>query len=252
MGWRRARVRISADGLTYRFLLAAGGALSRRHAAHRARRRILADNAERKGPSDHHRSCCATSKAPKRRTTRPSWCASPTSAARDVPLFVAGLPIFSRAYYASRPFDETTLDIPLGSGPYKVGPLRGRPLHRIRAGRRTGGARSCRYAAARTISTPCATNITATAMSASKASPAKNYLFREEFTSRIWATRYDFPAIRDGRVKREDPARRYAVRRAGLVHQHAARQIQESGAARGADLRLRFRMDQQEHHVRVL
>ena len=31
----------------------------------------------------------------------------------------------------------------------------------------------------------------------------KNYLFREEFTSRIWATRYDFPAIRDGRVKRD-------------------------------------------------
>jgi len=32
---------------------------------------------------------------------------------------------------------------------------------------------------------------------------AKSYLFREEFTSRIWATRYDFPAIRVGRVKRE-------------------------------------------------
>jgi microcin C transport system substrate-binding protein len=28
-------------------------------------------------------------------------------------------------------------------------------------------------------------------------------VFREEFTSRIWATRYDFPAIKDGRVKRE-------------------------------------------------
>ena len=29
---------------------------------------------------------------------------------------------FSRkAYYATRPFDESTLDIPLGSGPYKVG-----------------------------------------------------------------------------------------------------------------------------------
>src|SRR5439155_5536246 len=41
--------------------------------------------------------------------------------ARDVPLYVAGLPIFSRAYYATRPFDESTLDIPLGSGPYKVG-----------------------------------------------------------------------------------------------------------------------------------
>src|SRR5262249_52175124 len=29
----------------------------------------------------------------------------------------------------------------------------------------------------------------------------KSYLFREEFTARIWATRYDFPAIKDGRVK---------------------------------------------------
>jgi microcin C transport system substrate-binding protein len=32
---------------------------------------------------------------------------------------------------------------------------------------------------------------------------AKSYLFREEFTSRIWATRYDFPAVKDGRVKLE-------------------------------------------------
>ena len=40
--------------------------------------------------------------------------------ARDVPLFAASLPIFSRAYYATRPFDETTLDPPLGGGPYKV------------------------------------------------------------------------------------------------------------------------------------
>jgi microcin C transport system substrate-binding protein len=31
----------------------------------------------------------------------------------------------------------------------------------------------------------------------------RNYLFREEFTARIWATRYDFPAVKDGRVKRE-------------------------------------------------
>ena len=41
--------------------------------------------------------------------------------ARDVPLLVAGLPIFSRAYYSKRPFDESTLEAPLGSGAYKVG-----------------------------------------------------------------------------------------------------------------------------------
>jgi len=43
--------------------------------------------------------------------------------ARDVPLFAASLPIFSRDYYSKRPFEETTLEVPLGSGPYKVGRL---------------------------------------------------------------------------------------------------------------------------------
>jgi len=32
---------------------------------------------------------------------------------------------------------------------------------------------------------------------------ARSYLFREEFTARVWATAYDFPAVRDGRIKRE-------------------------------------------------
>ena len=41
--------------------------------------------------------------------------------ARDVPLFVASLPIFSRAYYSTHPFDESNLNIPLGSGAYRVG-----------------------------------------------------------------------------------------------------------------------------------
>src|SRR5262249_18767845 len=41
--------------------------------------------------------------------------------ARDVPLFTASLPIFSHSYYSQRPFDETTLEVPLGSGPYKAG-----------------------------------------------------------------------------------------------------------------------------------
>ena len=50
---------------------------------------------------------------------------------RDVPLFVSVLPIFSKAYYSKRPFEESTLDIPLGSGPYKVGRFEVRALYRI-------------------------------------------------------------------------------------------------------------------------
>src|SRR5580693_7340044 len=41
--------------------------------------------------------------------------------ARDVPLFIVSMPIFSQSYYATHPFDESTTDAPLGSGPYKVG-----------------------------------------------------------------------------------------------------------------------------------
>ena len=39
--------------------------------------------------------------------------------ARDVPLFVAALPIFSRSFYAARRFDETTLEVPLGTAPIR-------------------------------------------------------------------------------------------------------------------------------------
>ena len=38
----------------------------------------------------------------------------------DVPALAAAMPIFSEKYYSTRPFDETSLEAPLGSGPYRV------------------------------------------------------------------------------------------------------------------------------------
>ena len=122
--------------------------------------------------------------------------------ARDVPLFVAVLPIFSKAYYATRPFDESTLDIPLGSGPYKVGRYEANRFveyERVKdwwgadlpISRGTYNFDIVRYEFYRDRDV------------AFEGFSGKNYLFREEFTARIWATRYDFPAIKDGRVKRE-------------------------------------------------
>ena len=40
---------------------------------------------------------------------------------RDAHLIVAGMPIFSAAWWKGRDFDAATLEAPLGSGPYKVG-----------------------------------------------------------------------------------------------------------------------------------
>jgi len=121
--------------------------------------------------------------------------------ARDVPLFVAGLPIFSRAYYSKKVFDESTLDIPLGSGPYKVGRFEvGHfiEFERVKdwwgadlaVSRGLNNFDTIRYEYYRDREVGF------------EGFTAKSYLFREEFTSRTWATRYDFPAFKDGRVKR--------------------------------------------------
>jgi microcin C transport system substrate-binding protein len=122
--------------------------------------------------------------------------------ARDVPLYVAGLPIFSKAYYATRPFDESTLDAPLGSGPYKVGKFEANryiEYERVKdwwaadlpANRGSYNFDTVRYEFYRDRDV------------AFEGFSGKSYLYREEFTARIWATRYDFPAVKDGRVKRE-------------------------------------------------
>lgn len=121
---------------------------------------------------------------------------------RDLPLTVAVLPIFSKAYYTKRPFDETTLEPPLGSGPYvvdTVAPGRtivyrrnpdywGKDLP-VNRGRWNFDKIRFEYFRDRTAG-----------MEAFKAG---TYDFREEFTSKVWATEYDFPAIRAGRVKKE-------------------------------------------------
>jgi microcin C transport system substrate-binding protein len=124
------------------------------------------------------------------------------SLVRDLPLTVAGLPIFSKAYYATRDFAATTLDPPLGSGPYTVGDVKqGRTIvYRrnpdywakdlpVNRGRWNFDEIRFEYFRDRTAS-----------MEAFKAG---TYDFREEFTSKVWATEYDFPAIRAGKVKKE-------------------------------------------------
>jgi microcin C transport system substrate-binding protein len=194
-------VRISSDKLTYRFLLRPEACFHNgtritapdvafslsvlKEKGHHVIRQMLRDMTDAEAEDD---STVLVRFAAKR--------------ARDVPLFVAGLPIFSRAYYATRPFDESTLDVPLGSGPYKVG--------RFSAGHFIEYERVKDWWGADLPVARRQNNFDVVRFEyyrdrdlAFEGFTAKSYLFREEFTSRIWATRYDFPAIRDGRVKRE-------------------------------------------------
>jgi microcin C transport system substrate-binding protein len=194
-------VQISADGLSYRFLMRSGitfhdGSPLTAHdvafslqimkeKGHPIANQLLRDFAGAEALDD---ATVVVRFAPNR--------------ARDVPLFVAALPIFSRAYYSTRPFDETTLDPPLGSGPYKVG--------RFEAGRFIEYERVKDWWGADLAVARGQNNFDVVRYEfyrdrdvAFEGFTAKSYLFREEFTSRVWATRYDFPAIRDGRVKRD-------------------------------------------------
>lgn len=195
-------VRISDDGLTYRFLMRPGAkfhdgsALTAHDVAftlkllkekgHPIIQQLLRDfvTAEAPNPSE-----VSVRFAPDR--------------AHDTPLFLAAMPIFSQAYYASRPFDETTLDVPLGSGPYKVGQFEaGRfiAFERVKdwwgadlpVARGQNNFDTVRYEFYRDRDF------------AFQGFTAKQYLFREELISRVWATRYDFPAVNDGRVKRDE------------------------------------------------
>lgn len=122
--------------------------------------------------------------------------------ARDVPLLAASLPIFSRAYYGKQPFDESTLEPPLGSGPYKVGRFEpgrfieyervadywGKDLP-VNVGTANFDVQRYEYFRDREVGF--------------EAFKARAYLFRQEFTARTWATGYNFPALKDGRVKQE-------------------------------------------------
>lgn len=43
---------------------------------------------------------------------------------RELPLTVGGLPVFSHRWGAGKPFNEVVMDEPIGSGPYRIGPVR--------------------------------------------------------------------------------------------------------------------------------
>ncbi len=120
---------------------------------------------------------------------------------RDLPLNVASQPIFSRAYYKDRDFEATTLEPPLGSGPYKVG--------QFEQGRYVAFQRVPDYWAKDLPIAKGQGNFDVVRFEyfgdsqvAFEAFKAGAFTEREENIARVWATGYDFPAFKEGRVKR--------------------------------------------------
>ncbi len=127
---------------------------------------------------------------------------------RDSILNIAGQPVLSSAYYATHPFDHAGMEPPLGSGAYKIGAYeQGRYIAYervpdywakdlpVNVGQNNFEVIRYEYFGERAVG-----------FQAFK-SGAVN--LHESSTASEWATGYDFPAVRDGRVtKMEIPDRR--------------------------------------------
>lgn len=120
---------------------------------------------------------------------------------RELPLIIGQLPIVSKAYWQGKDFAATTLKPPLGSGPYEV--------TEVDQGRSITYRRVKNYWAANlpvnrgrynfdTIRYDYYRDSTV----ALEAFKAGEYDFRQENSSKAWATGYDSPALKAGMIKK--------------------------------------------------
>jgi microcin C transport system substrate-binding protein len=119
---------------------------------------------------------------------------------RDLIFTLVGLPIFSKAYYSTRDFQASTLEPPLGSGPYRVGT--------VTAGRTITFARDPDYWGKDLPVNVGLHNFDEIRIDfyrdrqiSFEALKKGDTTYREEFTSKVWATEYNFPAITSGKVQ---------------------------------------------------
>jgi len=121
---------------------------------------------------------------------------------RELPLIVGQLPVLSKAYWSGRDFSRTTLEAPLGSGPYKVESLeQGRTITYRRVKDYWGATLpvtvgrqnfdTIRYDYYRDLSVLL------------EAFKGGAFDYRQENAAKNWATGYDSPALREGRIKKE-------------------------------------------------
>ena len=122
---------------------------------------------------------------------------------RELPQITGQLPVMSKKWWSTRDFTKTSLETPMGSGPYRIGafePGRFVEIDRVKdwwganlpinVGQNNFDRIRYDYYRDQTV--------------ALEAFKSGRYDIRNENASLVWATGYDFPARRDGRVKLEE------------------------------------------------
>ena len=118
---------------------------------------------------------------------------------RELPQIMGELPVLPKHYFATHTFDATTLEAPLGSGPYKVAAVDpGRAITYDRVADYWG--RDLPVNRGRYNFDHVRFDYYRDDIVAFEAFKGDQYDWRTETSSKMWATGYDFPAIKTGRV----------------------------------------------------
>ena len=135
---------------------------------------------------------------------------------RELPLILGQLPVLPKHWWSNREFNKGNLEIPLGSGPYKVADV--------------AAGRSIRYERVKDYwGNDLAVNRgfynfdsilidyyrdTTVALEALKAGQFDYWL---EISAKNWASAYDVPAVKDGRLRKEEIANHNPTGMQGFV-----------------------------------
>lgn len=121
---------------------------------------------------------------------------------RELPLSVGGLPVLPSKWWEGKDFEKPTLELPLGSGPYR--------MTKVDPGRSITWERVKDYWAKDLPITQGTANIDTIRVDYYRdfqvmfeAFKAGQIDIREDLTAKDWATAYDFPAMKEGLVVKE-------------------------------------------------
>ena len=121
---------------------------------------------------------------------------------RKLPLIVSSMPIVSEAYYRDRAFGETTMEPPLASGPYRIG--------KVDPGRSVTYERVADYWGAQLPNNVGRFNFDTIVFDYYRertvlveALKAGEFDLHEEYTSKVWISGYDIPAVEEGWLVKE-------------------------------------------------
>jgi microcin C transport system substrate-binding protein len=122
---------------------------------------------------------------------------------RELPQILGQMPVLSKKYWAAREFEKTTLEPPVGSGPYRIesfDPGRSITFKRVE----DWWGKGLPVNKGRFNFDLIVYDLYRDQTVLLEAFKAGRFDFRQENSSKEWATAYDIPAVRQGLVKKEE------------------------------------------------